>query len=134
MLIWLFIGIALLFIELLTLSFFIIFFGLAALTLAAILVFTALTLPWQIFIFSAVTLLYFALGKNLLKKKNPSTVDQDQLIGTIATVVQPIFPKDAGKVLVGDTLWNATSSVALQKGSKVRIVAVSSLTLEVTPV
>ena len=133
MLFWLFIGIALLLLELLTLSFFLVFFGVAALTIALLICCVALSLPWQIFCFSALSLLYFALGKNFLKKTGKSFKEQDLVIGSIATVTKTIHINDVGKVLVGDTLWNATSRAALQKGDKVRIVAVNGLTLEVLP-
>jgi len=133
MLFWIFIGIALLFVELLTLSFFIIFFGIAALSVALVLSLFALTLPWQIFVFSILSLLYFVIGKKVLPKKGKSVKEEDLLIGSIGIVQETIKAKDSGKVLVGDTLWSATSSISLQKGDKVRIVAVQGLTLEVFP-
>lgn len=133
MLFWLFIGIALLLLELLTLSFFLIFFGVAALTVALFLSLFFLTLPWQIFVFSALSLVYFIIGKRFFKKKEVSAKEEDLLVGTTGTVIEPIHPKDIGKVLVGDTLWNATSPASLQKGDKVRIVALNGLTLEVFP-
>ncbi len=133
MLFWIFIGIALLFVELLTLSFFIIFFGIAALSVALVLSLFALTLPWQIFVFSILSLLYFVIGKKVLPKKGKSVKEEDLLIGSIGIVQETIKAKDSGKVLVGDTLWSARSSISLQKGDKVRIVAVLGLTLEVFP-
>jgi membrane protein implicated in regulation of membrane protease activity len=133
MLFWIFIGIALLFVELLTLSFFIIFFGIAALSVALVLSLFALTLPWQIFVFSILSLVFFVLGKKVLPKKGKGLKEDDLLIGSIGIVQEPIKAKDSGKVLVGDTLWSATSSISLQKGDKVRIVAVLGLTLEVFP-
>lgn len=133
MLFWLFIGIALLLLELLTLSFFLIFFGVAALTVAVFLFLFSIALPWQIFLFSSLSLVYFIIGKRFLKKKGKSSKEEDLLIGAIGTVIEPIDPKDIGKVLVGDTTWNAISPSPLQKGDKVRIVALNGLTLEVFP-
>jgi membrane protein implicated in regulation of membrane protease activity len=133
MLFWIFIGIALLLLELLTLSFFIVFFGIAALSVALIVAFISLNLAWQIFIFSALSLVYFILGKKFLKKTVKSLKEQDLVIGSIGVVTQTIHLNDVGKVLVGDTHWNAISTSSLQKGDKVRIVAVNSLTLEVVP-
>lgn len=133
MLYWLFIGIALIFFELMTLSFFLLFFGLAALTVAAALAFLLIPLVWQIFLFSVLALIYCLIGKTLAKKKSCCLQETDYLVGTQATVISNICPKNSGTVLVGDTLWMAKSSFTLQKGDKVHIVSVIGLTLEVAP-
>ena len=48
-------------------------------------------------------------------------------------VEKEIHPNEPGKVLLGDTLWQASSKVHLQKGQRARIISISNITLEVLP-
>lgn len=133
MLAWLLVGITLLILEILSASFFIIFFGLGALTLAALLYFFFFPLHYQLLGFAVFAFLYFVIFRKLLKKKKKKTDLQEELIGRIAYVQESIEPYQCGKVLVGDTSWSATASIQIQKGSHVKILAHNNLTLEVTP-
>ncbi|MBN1930011.1 MAG: nodulation protein NfeD [Desulfobacterales bacterium] len=56
------------------------------------------------------------------------------LVGEIGLVKKAIIPPTEGKVFVHGELWNATSSIALAQGAKVRIIKVKNLILEVEPI
>lgn len=133
MLFWLLIGIVLIFIEILSMSFFIVFFGFGALSVAISLLFHTLSWPQQIILFTLLSLLYFVVGKNLFKGRGKeSDLDKD-LIGQTVLVEKEIHPNEPGKVLLRDTLWQASSKVHLQKGQRARIISISNITLEVLP-
>lgn len=66
--------------------------------------------------------------------KMEPTVGQYVLIGQVASVEVDVQPDRPGKVFVNGELWNARASVPVTKGSRVRILAVDGLTLEVAPV
>jgi inner membrane protein len=133
MIMWMFIGIALLVIELLSTTFFILFFGLAALTTAGIAYIWTIPLHDEILWFTICAFLYFICFRKLLKKKKKTPDTQDELIGQLARAYEDIMPHQLGKVMVGDTCWTATSTLPVQKGSQVKILAHHNLTLEVTP-
>jgi len=131
MLTWILLGIALLVIEVLSVSFFMVFFGLGALTIAAILYFFVFPLPYQILGFSLLSCVYLACFRKLLKKRRKPFLIDSELIGAIALVKEDILPNAPGKILVGDTLWQATADRAILQGEKVKVLAHNNLTLEV---
>lgn len=136
MLIWIFLGVILLILELLSLSFFIAFFGIGALCVALCLFFVALPLYSQVLLFGFTSLLLLLLFKKIFKpKKNfiSSPSETSDIIDAVAIVHADISPHALGKVYVGDTLWNATSSVTIHKGSEVKIISQKNLILEVRP-
>jgi membrane protein implicated in regulation of membrane protease activity len=135
MLLWILIGVVLLVLEILSSTFFILFFGLGALSIAGLLFFTPFALHYQVAGFAFLSFLYLVLFRKLLKfkkQKNSYEVSHD-LIGEMATVYEDIAPYQEGKVLVGDTFWKATSLAQIHKGTKVKIIGQNNLTLEVKP-
>ncbi len=54
------------------------------------------------------------------------------LLGEIGVVKKEISPD--GKVFVHGELWNATATVQIEEGTKVKVVKVNNLVLEVAPV
>lgn len=131
---WLVIGLLLLMVEVITTTFFVIFFGLAALTLAVFLYFFSFSMAAQIAIFSVISLLYFFVGKKLIKKfKSPTQIEQDDVIGSVAVVCDNADPNHYTKVLIGDTIWSAHTKYPLIKGQKVKVVSVKNLIVEVEP-
>ncbi|HEX2496957.1 MAG TPA: NfeD family protein [Gaiellaceae bacterium] len=56
----------------------------------------------------------------------------ENLVGTVGTTVEPLDPE--GHVRVQGELWQARASEAVPAGTKVRVVALDELTLEVETV
>ena len=135
MLLWILIGVSLLVLEILSSTFFILFFGLAALSIAGLLFFTLFAFHYQLIGFALLSFLYLVVFRKFFKfkKKKQSHDLFPELIGASALVSEDIFPCEFGKVLVGDTFWRATSLVEIQKGKKVTVIAQNNLTLEVKP-
>jgi len=134
MYLWICIGVILLILELLTSTFFILFFGLAALNVAMILYFIMVPLHVQVLIFACISLLYVAFLRKVLKHKKKQTSSlqlNEEFLGKPALVHESISPNFPGKVLVGDTLWTATSTQEISKGKKVKIISQNNLTVEV---
>ena len=82
-------------------------------------------LPWLVFIFSSVIMIYFVSpAVKRLVKFEPKKSNVDALIGREAVVTQEIIPPKMGLVKVGGELWNAESSEKIEKDKKVEIVKI----------
>ncbi len=136
---WIAGGLALVVAELATPSgFFIIFFGLSALSVG---LFTGLSLveaPWaQWLLFSALSIAYILVFRRRLESKMqiPPPSNVDSLIGVLAIVQERLLPGVVGRVEVRGSMWTArnTSSVTLDAGQRARVTAVDGLTLAVVP-
>ena len=136
---WIALGLALTVAELATPSgFFIIFFGLAALTVGVL---TALDMAGGAWVhwllFSVLSLVYVLLFRGRLQSKVqvPPARDVDSLIGVLAIVQERLLPGAVGRVEVRGSMWSArnTSGVALDAGQRARVAAVDGLTLTVVP-
>jgi membrane protein implicated in regulation of membrane protease activity len=136
---WIVLGLALTVAELVTPSgFFIIFFGVAALTVGVL---TALEMAGGIWVqwllFSVLSLVYVLLFRGRLQAKvqMPESRDVDSLIGVLAIVQERMMPGVVGKVEVRGSMWTArnTSAVPLDAGQRARVVTVDGLTLTVVP-
>ena len=133
--IWILIGVVLLALEIFTTSFFLLFFGIAALAVALLLFFIPFSLPIQILIFTILSALFFFAGKKIIKKtKKSDDHPEDAMIHQIGTANTSSNESGYLKVLVGDTVWNAKCSTHLKKGQQVKVVAINNLTLEVEPI
>jgi membrane-bound serine protease (ClpP class) len=64
-------------------------------------------------------------------RRNKSTMGVDALLGQIAVVVKPLEP--TGQVLVHGELWEAHSPTPVPRDARVRVTAISGLTLTVEP-
>ena len=136
---WLAGGLALVVAELATPSgFFIIFFGLGALTVGVL---DALgivdSLAVEFLLFTAISVGYFLLFRGRLRNffQPPASSNVDTLIGDLATVQEPMSPGVVGRVEVRGSMWAArnTSGVVLGAGQRARVAAVDGLTLAVIP-
>jgi hypothetical protein len=136
---WLAGGLALVVAELVTPSgFFIIFFGLGALTvgvLASLEVVTSLWLQWLLF--SVLTVAYLLIFRERLQARfqMPPPPDIDSFVGKLAVVQERLSPGAVGRVEVRGASWSArnTSEVTLDPGQRARIAAVDGLLLAVVP-
>ncbi|GAB5389018.1 MAG: NfeD family protein [Alphaproteobacteria bacterium] len=134
---WLIAGMILGAAEILAPGFVIIWFGLAAIIIAAISWFIPDIVWWvQVFLFTGFTLGLLFVAHKYWK---PTEGDTDepllnnkaaQLVGRTATLIEPI-EDGRGRVRVGDTTWSVTGP-DLPEGRKVKIVnAASESVLEV---
>jgi len=136
---WLAGGLALVVMELATPSgFFIIFFGLAALTvgiLARLSIVEAWWVQWLLFTGLSVAYLLLFRGRLQGKFQNPPAANVDNLVGNIAIVREPLQPGLVGRVEVRGAAWSArnTSPVALAAGQRCKVASVDGLLLTVVP-
>ena len=135
--IWLIVAIILFIGEVLSLGFFLMFFGLGAL-LAAGAALLGYGLIWQLIIFVLVSAVVGVLSRpiflRMTTKEAPTNVDA--LVGRRAVVTEEIDPKSgAGRVRVDGDDWRAEveSDAAIAEGEHVEIIAVESATLVVRP-
>jgi membrane protein implicated in regulation of membrane protease activity len=136
---WLAGGLALVVAELVTPSgFFIIFFGLGALTvglLAGLGVVESLWAQSLLFTVSAVVYLMIFRGRLQSRFQIPPSPDVDSFVGKLAVVQERLAPGSVGRVEVRGASWSArnTSDVTLDTGQRARVAAVDGLLLAVVP-
>ena len=136
---WLAGGLALVVAELVTPSFFfIIFFGLGALTvgvLASLEAVTSLWAQWLLFTVLTVTYLLIFRGRLQARFQMPPPPDIDSFVGKLAIVQEHLAPGSVGRVEVRGATWSArnTSDVTLTTGQRARVAAVDGLLLAVVP-
>ena len=136
---WIYLGSALVLLELIVPGFVVCFFGLSAATVGLLrfAVGESFTLTWQLAAFSVCSVAYIALFRRCLKRvfvggRVETRTDFDnESVGRMGRVVEPIAPPLAGRVLIGDAEWAATADVPLAEGANVRVVAQENLTMKV---
>ena len=136
---WVYAGCALMFLELIVPGFVLFFFGLAAATVGVLrAVFgEAFDVSWQLATFSLASVVYIAVLRRLLKKvfvggKVEAATDFDnESVGRVGRVTEPIDPPKSGRVLIGDAEWTAVADMSIAAGSDVRVVAQNNLTMSV---
>ena len=136
---WLYAGAFFILMELAVPGFVIFFFGLAAVAvgLCRFIFGEALDLSWQIGLFSFFSLFFIiALRRWLsgmfmgLSKKNEANFN-DGDVGRIGRVTAKISPLIPGRVLIGDSEWNAVAEVEIPEDADVKVVAQDNLTMKV---
>jgi len=113
--------------------------GITSLLLGSIMLFensgTGMRLSWQVLISTLVLISgFFVVVSGLVFKSHlskPRTGAQG-MIGEIGVVRESLMPD--GKVFVHGELWKATSKDPIQTGTRVRVVKIVNLVLEVEPV
>lgn len=125
--IWLIVAALTLIIELMSVSFVLVFFTIGALV-TALTSWVGLTpsLVPQLLLFSVVSvgsLVFLRKPFQLLFKKNGKTVEYTEYIGDSATVIETIAAEGEGKVFFRGTEWIAVSeqNTEIKEGSKVVI-------------
>jgi membrane protein implicated in regulation of membrane protease activity len=137
--IWLAAGLVLVVAELATPSgFFLLFFGLGALTVGVLVGLDVVTSLWiELALFSLLSIAYLLIFRGRLQHRvqapPPPTVDS--LIGVLAIAQERLSPGVVGKVEVRGSTWSArnTSSVTLDPGQRLRVATIDGLTLTVVP-
>lgn len=136
---WLYAGVALIILEVMTPGLVSLFFGLAALTVALIVWLVPLGQAWQWIIFSVFSVLYILLLRKSLKKvfsgdREVSDSPSDDFSGKLAVVVEAVAPNKPGRVEFCGTNWTAEAEAAFPAGASVRIRSKKNLTLKVEAV
>jgi membrane protein implicated in regulation of membrane protease activity len=137
--IWLYIGAALMILELISPGFVVFFFGLAAATTGVLIMFMgdAFTMMWQVLTFAGLSIVYLVFLRRVVKKVFSGTVEtsasnfEDDFPGKIAVVTEDINTPLSGRVMLGDSEWTAVADTSIEKGVNVRVVVRDNLTLKV---
>jgi hypothetical protein len=137
---WILLGLALPALELLVPSgFYLLFFGLAALCVGALVslgLTQALWLQWVLFSALSIVSLLFFRGPFLarIKSKERAQYIVDSMVGEIAIPLDDLSPGGTGKAELHGTAWTARNSgeTTLTKGQRSRVLRVEGLTLWIT--
>ena len=136
---WIYVGAALMLLELFVPGFVLCFFGLSAATVG-VLRFAfgeAFSPTLQLAAFSVLSVLYIVLLRRYLTKvfvggKVETKTDFDnESVGRIGKVTAAITPPLTGRVMIGDAEWTASSDAPVEQGADVRVVSQSNLTMHV---
>lgn len=138
--IWFFIGLLLLVIELFGLSLIIGFFGIGAWVTSIVLLMSDIGLSTQLLVFVLSSLLALITLRKLLKNKffdgkltgdSDNNELKDEFIGHLVEVEENIAPQKSGKVVFKGSSWTAHSSDTLKKGDTAEIISINSIQLTV---
>jgi membrane protein implicated in regulation of membrane protease activity len=136
---WLAGGLVLMVAELATPSgFFIMFFGLGALTVGIAARVGLIEAPWaQWLLFTPLSLAYLLLFRGKLQQRvqPPPPPPVDSLVGVLAIPQSPIEPGAVGRVEVRGSPWSARNgaSVPVNTGQRCTVIGVDGLLLTVRP-
>lgn len=135
---WLAAGLVLLVIELATPSgFFVMFFGLGALTVGILDQFGFAGPAWmEWLLFTVISLVYLLVFRGRLQRRlSPGADTVDRLVGEIAFPKERIAPGAVGRVELRGTLWNARNESAspAEPGQRSRVIGVDGLQVSIKP-
>ncbi|WP_310599733.1 NfeD family protein [Desulfobulbus sp.] len=139
-LIWFLAGIVFLALELVLPGLVVFFFGVGAWCAALAVALYPVPLAGQFMVFLAASVLSLVLLRSTIKKVFLGrTLDTDAmqngvLSGATGEVIEDIQPPAPGTVKYGGSFWQATADMPLAKGTVVRIMEKSNLTVKVSPV
>lgn len=134
---WLFAGIVLLVLEVMTPGLVFIFFGLAAAVMAAIVaLWPALPGVWQTVLFALLSVVFVVVLRRTFKRvftgiKSKGSSLGDDFVGHRAVVTTALDGTMPGRVLFNGTSWSAMSDHSIAVGEAVEIIAKDNLTLTV---
>ena len=101
--------------------------------LVALVVLIFLPSPWNL-VAALVSGVLFALEVAYWYRRvrsEPVQTGAENLVGSVGEVVEPLMP--VGQIRVLGELWQARAETELPRGSRVRVLAVRGLTLDVAP-
>jgi len=140
--IWFFVGLVLLFVEMVVPGLIIAFFAFGAWVVAAVCLFTTLSVNQQLALFVMSSVLSLGVARSWLRNmftgyvssRSDGSVDLGEFVGRRATVVETITPKRPGRVEFHGTTWLAEADVEIARGAVVEIQSKDNLTLKVKAV
>lgn len=129
---WAILGLALLTLELLSVSFFFLWFGIAALCMALLLAIFPLPLAAQLFGFAVLSVVSLLLGRRRFNRSQPELrIGQahDETIGQVGRLTAAVSPEQKGMIVftvpvMGSREWTAISEESLDSGSQAEVVAI----------
>lgn len=133
---WMIIFIVLILVELGTVNLVSIWFAIGALA-SFVLSFWVSDVTWQIAMFVAVSFIALLLTRSFVKKirnGKPVATNLDRVIGQIGIVTEEITKLEPGEVKVDGKKWSAISSKKIKVGSKVEILSIDGVKLNVKEV
>lgn len=138
---WVVLGIVLMLLELAVPAFFLIWFGLGALIVGALLaLFTSAPFALQVLAWTAFSLLFIWLWFKVFKPniyKSRAGMARGSLIGEIGLVTRDIRPYEKGQVrfqkpILGDEVWESVADEEIRVGERVRVLEVEGNTVRVS--
>lgn len=133
---WMIIFIVLILIELATVSLVSIWLAVGALA-SFVLSFWVSNVTWQIAVFIGVSFVSLLLTRKFVNKVRGGKIEAtnlDRVIGKIGIVTEEITKLEPGEVKVDGKKWSAISSKKIKVGSKVEILAIDGVKLNVKEV
>lgn len=133
---WMIIFIVLILIELVTVNLVSIWFAVGALA-SFVLSFWVSDVTWQIAVFVGVSFVSLLLTRKFVNKVRGGKIEAtnlDRVIGQIGVVTEEITKLEPGEVKVDGKRWSAISSKKIKVGSKVEILAIDGVKLNVKEV
>ena len=133
---WMIIFLVLLFIELVTVNLVSIWFAVGALA-AFISTYFIDSVTIQVLIFIVVSAISLILTKKIVKKIKGGKIEAtnlDRVIGKIGIVTEEITKLEPGEVKVDGKKWSAISNKKIVEGSKVEILSIDGVKLNVKEV
>lgn len=112
-------------------------FGIAAVIMAGLVLMTPLSIPVQLVLFGLLSLAMIMLARRFWSPQDIVTDEPDlnergqQYVGRIVSVVEPI-ERGRGKVQVGDTVWTAEGP-DMEAGGRAKVLGVKGTVLTVGP-
>jgi membrane protein implicated in regulation of membrane protease activity len=138
---WVVLGIVLMLLELAVPAFFLIWFGLGALIVGALLVgYASAPFAFQVLAWTAFSLLFIWLWFKVFKPhihKSRAGMARGSLIGEVGLVTRDIRPYEKGQVrfqkpILGDEVWESVADEEIRVGQRVRVLEVEGNTLKVS--
>jgi membrane protein implicated in regulation of membrane protease activity len=136
---WFLLGILLFALELALPGMIVFFFGVGAWCAALAVFLLPLSLAGQLLVFLVTSLVALVLLRATVKKVflggklEVDAMEQTIPAGATGEVIEDILPPAAGKIKYGGSFWQATAERPLVKGTVVRILEKSNLTVKVEP-
>jgi inner membrane protein len=138
---WVVLGIVLMLLELAVPAFFLIWFGLGALIVGALLaLFTSAPFALQVLAWTAFSLLFIWLWFKVFKPniyKSRAGMARGSLIGEVGLVTRDIRPYEKGQIrfqkpILGDEVWESIADEEIRVGERVRVLEVEGNTVRVS--
>jgi membrane protein implicated in regulation of membrane protease activity len=138
---WVVLGIVLMLLELAVPSFFLVWFGLGALIVGVLTVFSpSAPFAFQILAWTACSLVFLALWFRVFKPnlyKSRAGMARGSLIGEVGLVTRDIRPYERGQIrlqkpILGEEVWESVAEEEIRVGERVRVLEVEGNTLKVS--